>query len=158
MALTQRIRRNQQAMDDLQKGISNVPAILLTTPQVSLQSLNLAYYEVFPTEPLHDLKGHMQHIINEATKNAEGETLDILKRIQDTALNKGTLRCSDYRKALILIYSSLQQCTSPDIQMLDLFRTATEITEIYVCTRLQAYTKRNSKISQPNIPAWQTVH
>ena len=33
----------------------------------TLDSLNLERYEVFPTEPLHDLKGHI-HIIEEATK------------------------------------------------------------------------------------------
>ena len=59
-------------MDELQKGVSNVPAILLTTPQVSLQSLNLGYYEVFPTEALHDIKGHAWNIIDEATKKAVG--------------------------------------------------------------------------------------
>ena len=120
----------QKEMDDLQKGISNLPAILLTAPQASLESLHLGKYEIFPTEPLHDLKGHIRNLIDEATKKATGETLDILKRVQDTALNKTTLRYSDYRKALILIYNSLQKCTCPNSQIIDLFRTATEISEI----------------------------
>ena len=120
----------QKKMDDLQKGIANVPAILQTTPQVLLKNIHLGKYEVFPTEPLHDLKGHIRNIIEEATKKALGETLGVLKHIQATALNKSTLRCSDYRKALILIYNALRQCNSPNLEILELFRTATEISEI----------------------------
>ena len=107
-------------MDNLQKGMSNVPAILLTTPEVSLQSLNLQHYKVFPTEPLCVLKGHAKKIIDEATKKAKGDNLGILKKILDAILNKSTLGISDYHKALILIYNSLQQCTSPNNHMLDL--------------------------------------
>lgn len=86
-------------------------------------------YEVFPTEPLHDLKGHI-HLIEEVIKKACGETLQILKQVQDAVLSKCTLRCSDYRKAVILIYKSLQQSTNPDAQIMELFRTVVEITEI----------------------------
>ena len=48
----------QQMLDDLQKGISNIPALLQKTPQVSLQSLHLRMYEIFPTEPLRDLESY----------------------------------------------------------------------------------------------------
>ena len=71
-----------------------------------------------------------RNIIDEATKKAVGETLDILKKIQDTVLNKTTLRSSGYRKALIFFHNSLRQCISPNIEILDLFRTATDISEI----------------------------
>ena len=120
----------EKELRDLQTGTSNVPALLLNTPQASLDSLNLGNYEVFPTEPLHDLKGHMHNILAEVTKAASGETLQILRQVQDTVLNKCTLRCSDYRKAVILIYKSLQQSNNPDAQIMELFRTAVEITEI----------------------------
>ena len=118
----------QQEMENLQKGISNVPCILLSFPKISLRSINLKSYEVFPTEPLHDLRGHARNLIDEVTKLAKGENLKVLKKIESTVLNKSTLRCSDYRKALIFIYNSLQQCTNPNI--IALFRTATEISEI----------------------------
>ena len=67
----------QEELDDLQKGVSNVPALLQRTPQASLQRLNL---EVFPTEPLHDLKGHIRNLIEDAIKIATGETLQVLKK------------------------------------------------------------------------------
>lgn len=114
---------------DLRKGISNIPALLQQTPQATFQSLNLGNYEVFPTEPLHDLKCHIRNIIEESTKKADGETKQVLKNVQSTVLNKTTLRCSDYRKALIIIYKSLKQCNNPDTQIMELFRTATEICE-----------------------------
>ena len=53
----------EQDFDDLRLGISNFPALLQESPEATLQSLNLQCYEVSPTEPLHDLKGH---IIDEA--------------------------------------------------------------------------------------------
>ena len=87
----------QQMLDDIQKGVSNVPALLQQTPQASLQSLHLGVYEVFPTEPLHDLKGHVRNIMEETKKRASGETLGVLKHIEKTAFSKCTLRCSDYR-------------------------------------------------------------
>lgn len=111
----------EKELRDLQTGTSNVPALLLNTPQASLDSLNLGKYEVFPTEPLHDLKGHIHNLIEEVIKKACGETLQILKQVQDTVLSKCTLRCSDYRKAVILIYKSLQQSTNPDAQIMELF-------------------------------------
>ena len=60
--------------------------------------------EVFPTEPLHDLKGHIRNLIEEAIKIATGETLQVLEK---TTLSKCTLRGSDYRKALILFTNSV---------------------------------------------------
>ena len=58
----------------LQKGTSNVPALLQTTPEATLESCNLSYYEVLPTEPLHDLKGHLSVIIPAAASIAKNET------------------------------------------------------------------------------------
>ena len=120
----------EREFDELRKGVSNVPAILQQTPKATLESLNLDNYEVFATELLHDLKGHARNIIEERTKRASGETKQVLKNLQATVLGKTTLRCSDYRKALVIIYKSLKQCTNPDTQIVELFRTACEICEI----------------------------
>lgn len=121
---------NLRMNDTLRKGISNSPPPIQPTPQATFESLNLEKYEVFSTEPLHDLKGHIHIIIEESTKKAAGETKQILKNVQATVLSKKTLHCSDYHKAVINIYKSLQQCINPDTQMLELFCTATEICEI----------------------------
>ena len=71
-------------------------------------SLNL---EKYPTEPLHDLKGHIRNIIDESMKQAVGETKQVSKNVHDTVLNKAILRCSDYHKALVIIYKSLKECS-----------------------------------------------
>lgn len=69
MDTTQRVKKRPQLereFDELRKGINNVPALLQLTPQATLASLNLEKYEIFPTEPLHDLKGHIHNIIEES--------------------------------------------------------------------------------------------
>jgi len=109
-------------LEDLQKGISNVPAILQQTPDASLDSLNLERYEVFPTESLHDLKGHKHNTIEEATKITSGETQQILKQVKSTILNKCALWCSDFRKAAILTYQSVKQSNHPETPITELFR------------------------------------
>jgi len=53
----------------------------------TLDSLNLERYEVFPTESLHDLKGHKHNTIEEATKITSGETQQILKQKAQSSSN-----------------------------------------------------------------------
>ena len=48
---------------DLRKGYCNFPALITTNPETSLADLHIQHYEVAPTEPLHDFKGHMANII-----------------------------------------------------------------------------------------------
>ena len=47
-----------------------------------LEDLNLEYYEISPIEPLHDIKGHITNIIDEAMAIAHGETLEKLSNIK----------------------------------------------------------------------------
>ena len=80
----------EKEFDTLWKGISYVPALVQLTLQATFKSLKLKKYEVFPTEPLHDLKGHIHYIIEESTRKAAGETKQILKNVQTTVLSKKT--------------------------------------------------------------------
>ena len=120
----------QEDLDNLQRGISNFPALIQHTPQASLDTLGLQLYEVFPSEPLHDLKGHFSNIIDEALNLAPTDTKAVIHHIKQTALNKSTLRASDYPKAVILIYNNLLRCDNSHPSYKDLFQTATEISEI----------------------------
>ena len=43
-------------LDNTLRGVARVPALLITNPAQSLQSLGLQRYEVVANEPLHDLK------------------------------------------------------------------------------------------------------
>ena len=109
--------------DEIRLGISNFPALLQDYPQATLQSLNLHHYEVSPTEPLHDLKGHLSNIIEETLIITTGDVLKEMKQIKATVLTKETIRCSDLRKAIILIYLKLKEL-QPDDLLTDLYRTA----------------------------------
>ena len=117
---------------ELQKGHFNFPALLQPSPQTPLASTNLNQYEVFPTELLNDLKGHFGFLISESIAVAKGKTKEILQ-VDKAVLNKKTLRCSDYQKAIILMYSKLSNWTAIDSQITELFRTASEVSYLIYC-------------------------
>ena len=112
-------------LEEMRMGITNVPAILQNAPDESLASLSLSQYEIAPTEPLHDIKGHFSNLIEESIHIATGSAQVEIKKIRSTILNKDTLRGSDYRKAVILIYIKLRD--NADQMLTDVYRTAVEI-------------------------------
>lgn len=119
----------EEIFDEMRAGINNVPALLQSNPEMCLSDLHLDKYEISPTEPLHDLKGHISNILDEVQKTATGDILNEIQKIVKTVLNKETLRCSDYRKAIILIFNSLLKVDAQhDITIL--FQTLVELSEI----------------------------
>ena len=86
----------------------------------------MSQYEIAPTEPLHDIKGHFSNLIEESIHIATGSAQVEIKKIRSTILNKDTLRGSDYRKAVILIYIKLREINA-DQMLTDVYRTAVEI-------------------------------
>ena len=118
----------EKDFDELRAGITNFPALLQQNPNVTLQSLNLDHYEISPSEPLHDLKGHLGNI-KEALVVATGDVVEELKKVKMSVLSKETIRASDIRKAVILIYLKLKELQS-DSMLTDLFCTAVEISSI----------------------------
>lgn len=119
----------EKEFEDIRLGITNFPALLQNSPEASLHSLNLPHYEVSPTEPLHDLKGHFSNIIEESLLIASGKVLDEIKKIKKVVLTKEVIRCSDLRKAVILIYLKLKD-VKPEYMLTDLFRTAVDIANL----------------------------
>lgn len=116
----------EEIFDEMRAGINNVPALLQPNPEMCLSDLHLDKYETLPTEPLHDLKGHISNIMDEVQKTATGDILNEIQKIVKTVLNKETLRCSDYRKAIILIFNSLLKVDAQhDITIL--FQTLVEV-------------------------------
>ncbi len=113
----------------LKMGISNFPAMLQKNPEESLESIGLKDYEVSPCEPLHDLKGHFTNLIEETLNVITGTVLNGIKKIKQTVLNKETLRGSDYRKAIILLYLKLKEL-GVDQQLVLIYSTAVQIYEI----------------------------
>ena len=112
--------------DELKMGISNFPALLQEVPNAPLKSLYLENYEISPTEPLHDLKGHLSNVIDESLHISEGKIHEAIVTVKKTVLSKDAIRCSDLRKAVIIIYLKLK-AVDPTGEITDLYRTAVEI-------------------------------
>ena len=121
-------KRKQELLEEfnaLRQGLNDVPALLQPTPQANLEDLNLESYEILPIKPLHDIKGHLSNIIEEAIAIAKGEMLAKLQNIRKAVLSKDTLRCLHYRKAVIIMYMSLDE-VDPTSPKTELFHTAVE--------------------------------
>lgn len=119
----------EREFEELRKGITNVTALLHNSPETSLNTLHLENYEISPTEPLHDTKGHLSNVIDELLAQTTGNTKKELTSICSSVLGKETLRCCDYRKCAILILQALEKLKA-DPKIIELMRTLVEITEI----------------------------
>ena len=120
-------------LEELRRGVTNVPALLQNTPETPLDSLYLHNYEISPTEPLHDIKGHLSNVADELLAQTTGNIKKKLSSVYESVLGKETLRCCDYRKAAILILLALDELKA-DKKIIDLMRTLVEITEILYST------------------------
>ena len=123
----------QTELEELRRGITNVPALLQNTPNVPLDSIYLHNYEILPTEPLHDIKGHLSNVTDELLAHTTGNVKKKLSSIYSSVLGKETLRCCDYREASILILLALEELKA-DRKVIELMRTLVEITEIMYST------------------------
>lgn len=115
---------------ELRGGIKNVPALLQMNPQASLSSLNISNYEVAPGESLHDIKGHLGHVIEELAETAPTADREVITSVKKTVLSKKTLRGSDYRKACLVILHNLRKLENVNTKIMKLFETLVEIQEI----------------------------
>ena len=128
-----------KTFQELRMGINNLPALLFCCPNASLESLHIDKYEISPLEPLHDLKGHISHLLEAALPLLEAEIQIKVQTIIDSVLGKETKRCSDYRKALVLIVITMQkQKHGINDDVLKLFSTCVEIQHIL-------YSKENDR-------------
>ena len=59
-------------------GAQRVPTILISNPAQSFSEINLHGYTVLDCEPLHDLKGHIPHILTGESKTCVCELLQHL--------------------------------------------------------------------------------
>ena len=62
--------------------------------------MNLHFYKLVPSEPIHDLKGHFANLIDEIVHFAQGEALREIKKVQATIVAKETLYASDIERQL----------------------------------------------------------
>ena len=131
----------EKDFDELRRGIVNVPALLQGCPETNVGHLCLDKYEISPVEPLHDVKGHLNNLIDEIRPLLKGEAKKRVDVIANSVLGKETLRCSDYRKGAILMLKALQE-TIPDSPLTAMLSTAVEITEL-LYSRQENQTKQS---------------
>ena len=113
----------------IRQGITNIPPLLQENPMADIEQIQLGQYEVSPCEPLHDLKSHFSNIIDESENLLTGNALDAFKQIKAAVLNKITLRCSDYRRAMVLMYLKLKDFKAEQM-VTEVFRTGLEISHL----------------------------
>lgn len=122
-------KKKEKNLDDLRRGITNVPALLQGVPAKPLHEFGLEHYEISPVEPLHDIKGHLSNIIEKLRVSLSGEVKQKVEEICSAVLAKDTLRGSDYRKGAILMLHCLEKL-QPSSSLTALLQTAVELTEI----------------------------
>ena len=99
----------QVEFNRVKKGFCNFPALATSNPNAGLGDLHLAQYEVAPTEPLHDFKGHMANVVAEVRANTQGVIHEEVEKIYKATLKKDTVRGVDYRKATILFSNTFDR-------------------------------------------------
>ena len=120
----------EESFKSIRQGITNIPPLLQPNRTADLETtIQLHRYEIAPCEPLHDLKGHFANIIDETQHLLSGNALNAFKQIKAASLDKTTLRCSDYRRAMILIYLKLQEFKI-DQAITEIFQTGVHISHL----------------------------
>lgn len=88
----------QKELDGILKGVTRVPALLITNPTQPLSSLSLDKYEVMASESLNDIKGHIMNLITELPQILpSGDTLQKCTHLIDNCLAKEKKSGADLR-------------------------------------------------------------
>ena len=107
-----------------------MPSLLINNPTQPLSELNLQDYTILDCEPLHDLKGHLGHLLSELPSKVDQSLSTDIKEVLHVHLErKETKRGGDYRIAIIHLLALLRQ-KSPPPKILQLIETAVTISEL----------------------------
>jgi len=121
----------QDTLADVLKGAQRVPSLLVTDPKQPLKDLHLSKYSVLDCEPLHDLKGHLRHLLAELPHVLPQPTKALCCELLENVLysrREGGLTGADLRVALLELYKLLKaQDVSDDIKLLE---TGVRISEL----------------------------
>ena len=86
-------------------GAKRVPILIMNDPLIDLKTLNLEHYEICTIECMHDIAGHIEHVLvqlpnfirNETQKNDYTQLFNVLNT------EKERKRCCDWRRILLVI-------------------------------------------------------
>lgn len=127
---TDRRRKELDAvLIDILKSAQRVPSLLTTDPKQDLGDLNLSQYAVLGCEPLHDLEGHLTHLLTELPNILVGEPKRLCTELLEGVLfskKEGGYTGSDLRVAIQEVYKFLySQDVSQNVKLL--IQTAAKI-------------------------------
>ncbi len=117
------------------KGAQRVPTLLVCNPTQSLDSLNLSQYEILDCEPLHDLKGHISHILEEIPHLLSPPLRLECTSIIETTVPKQKVSGVLLRVALLKVFLKLTNHALPDVNEIRmLVQTAVKMSELLYST------------------------
>ncbi len=101
----------KKELEDLLKeelhGVQRVPALLFTSPNKTLGSINCVGYEVLSFEPLHNIGKHIENLFGELPDHLSSDEASKLKAVLELCIGgKDTKRTIDYHCALIVVSKS----------------------------------------------------
>ena len=124
------------------KGVQRVPTLLLTNPTGNLSDLNIDNYTVLESEPLHDIKGHLNNLFSKLPAVLEGDVKNTCKEIIDSNKRKDKVKCADLRLTAIQLFMFLRNKLPSTSNVVMLLDTVLRISEILYLPAIERYPKR----------------
>jgi len=112
----------ERLLNEILMGAQRVPSLLISDPKQALGDLNIADYEIIDCEPLHDLKGHLHHLLTELphilTGGPQIACQDLLQNVLFSR-KEGGYTGADLRVALLEVFKLLHcQDVDADVKLL----------------------------------------
>ena len=119
----------QEKLTEVLKGAQRVPSLLVLNPTQSLQDLNLKDYEVLDCEPLHDLKGHANNLLQEVPGLMTPPHKQTITQIIQSTLKQSSSGVH-LRVAIIKVYLKLLKLKDVHDKVKQLLGTLVKISQI----------------------------
>ena len=110
--------------------MQRVPSLLLHNPIQNLRDINLSWYTVLASEPLHDLKGHFHNLVDKLLTILPSRPQNECRDLVEAKLGV-KVSAADIRATVIFLYVLiLKDKQSLDSRVVDLSTTAVKLCEI----------------------------
>lgn len=119
----------QDELSSILQGAQRVPTLLVLNPQQPLANLNLSQYEILDCEPLHDLKGHISHLLNEVPHLLSPILKEECLKIIENTVPKQKVSGARYMVALMTVYLKLRKCEDVDDNIITLLESAVNMSK-----------------------------
>ncbi len=120
----------QRDLEGILKGVQRVPTLLVLNLHQSLSALNLSQYETLDCEPLHDLKGHIGHLLDEIPYLLPSTLKPQCDLIIEATVPKQKVSGACFRVALLKIYLWLLSSEGVDRKVIMLVQSAVNMSKL----------------------------